>query len=169
MSHPRLPVHFDPWRLAENSILLEGELAVASMERLLPSLAAPDGMAQVKLRGERRIDGKSLLHIEVRCELVLQCQRCLQPMVWLCESSVSTRLVSSHRVYEVDEEAGETLEVGDEPLHLLTLVEDELILALPLVPKHEALACPKWVYTHLESEQKVREGTISPFAVLRKH
>ena len=97
--------------------------------------------------GETRAAGDGVprpaLRLRLACRLPLECQRCLQPV----EEAVD---VDRHFIFASDEETAAQLdeECDDDvlaPLHgadLLTLMEDELLLALPPVPRHADCRTP---------------------------
>ncbi len=112
-------------------------------------------------QGERDDEGKLYVDLWIQVGLVLQRQRCLEALEWPCE--VENRLLllrpgEAPPEDELENDAEDALEV--EPLtDLLALVEDEVLLALPLVPRHDD--CDPPVKAGVDEE-------ISPFAVLRQ-
>ena len=146
---------------AKDGRRLDGEVPVIKLGRLAESVQEPTGTVIFGFQGERDDEGKLYVDLEIRSDLVLQCQRCLDAMVWPCE--VQNRLLllrpgEQPPEDELENDAVDSLEV--EPLtDLLALVEDEVLLALPLVPRHES--CEPPVKSGVDEE-------ISPFAVLRQ-
>ena len=147
--------------LAKDGRRLEGEVPVARLARLAESVLEPSGTVVFGFQGERDDEGRLHVDLHVRGDLVLQCQRCLEALVWPCEVRNRLLLLRSGEDLPEDElenDAVDALEV--EPLtDLLELVEDEVLLALPLVPRHED--CDPPVKAGVDEE-------ISPFAVLRQ-
>jgi uncharacterized protein len=153
MSSPRPP---DPRRLdvasfARSAGVLEGEWPLASMRRLmqdaLPLTAdSPTHSVTWSARGEMQTsaDGETRthLHLRARTALRLTCQRCLQPVVVEFDVAPTLRFVRDEALAErLDEESDEDVLAMTSTLDLHDLLEDELILALPLVPRHEQ--CPQ--------------------------
>jgi uncharacterized protein len=146
-----VPEKLDLAAFARDGASLEGEWSAASLERLAdagaPELPASQWPAlQWSLQGELRQPkgGKAQvwLHVLARCQVAQTCQRCLQPVQ---ESLVVDRWI---RFVETEAEAAELDADSDDdvlamPRHLdaRELIEDELLLALPLVPRHEV--CPE--------------------------
>ncbi len=127
---------------------LAGERPLARLARLVESLHQPPGDAQVAWQAQ----GQALpepgaapqwwLHLQGRAPVVLQCQRCLQPMVHTLEVDRRFRFVADEDEAErLDEQIEDDVLVLEPRLDLFALLEDELLLALPLVPRHEP-ACP---------------------------
>jgi uncharacterized protein len=153
MSSPRA---FDPHRLdtaafARAAGQLDGEWPLRRMPRLLQD-ALPlsgDSPAQTvawSASGERKAvsGGEAEIRLQLRARTALQltCQRCLQPMTVVLDVRPSLRFVHGEAQAEaLDEDSDEDVLALTPSLDLLPLVEDELILALPLVPRHEA--CPQ--------------------------
>ena len=82
------------------------------------------------------------LQLQARTALQLTCQRCLQPMTVPLDVQPSLRFVHGEAQAEaLDEDSDEDVLALTPSLDLLPLIEDELILALPLVPRHEV--CPQ--------------------------
>jgi uncharacterized protein len=121
--------------LARSEARVERQFPVAAFARLLDRLAEPAG--QVSARAEFRQAGQwPAARLVVTADVVLTCQRCLGP--------VRRALASEAQVVFADEaapglpEGSET--VGGDPhrLDFAALVEDELLLALPIIPAHDA-------------------------------
>ncbi|HET8692987.1 MAG TPA: YceD family protein [Steroidobacteraceae bacterium] len=119
--------------LARSGSSLERQFEVARFERLRDRLAAPEG--HVNARADFATTGRwPVAKLVVKGELVLGCQRCLGPM---------RRGVASEADLVFAEEGAKELPEGYEPvegdprrLELATLVEDELLLSLPIIPQH---------------------------------
>lgn len=128
---------------------MEGSVAVGALARLAPSLAGPaDGLqAHWRLEGFlRTLPGGALqpmARLTVRAEVPMQCQRCLKPALQSIDDSALFRLVDVEPELTLEE-----LEAEDEALcvegavDVLEYVEDQLILALPLVPMHDTCPLP---------------------------
>lgn len=174
---------FDPRRLdvaafARQQALLSGREPLADYPRLaseappLPA-TAPGDRAEVswQARGEQRrgADGATgpALHLQAETRLVLTCQRCL--------GAVQVPLqVDRHFLFAADEATAAALdEASDDDVLVLArdfdlrgLIEDELLMALPLVPCHAQ--CPEAVRLSTQDagfEAAMAEKT-QPFAAL---
>lgn len=123
-------------RLADVGEVREFDLPFAELPRLVAELASLDGVARCRVAFARE-RGFPVADIDVRARLPLRCQRCLQ--------SAPLEVHQSSRVWLVAEpDAADRLEAGIEPvlapegrIALRDLVEEELLLAVPLVPRHE--------------------------------
>jgi uncharacterized protein len=91
--------------------------------------------------GKRSSIGKPALGLEVRCALSLQCQRCLEPVAMEIDEAVELELCEGQR--EIDEADDDIDRVLASPtLDVTELVEDEIVLAMPMVARHEACRPP---------------------------
>lgn len=137
----RLPVVIDPLRLAEAGSRFQGRLALAEFKRLAPSLHKVQGEVEVEVEF-----GRDTLHIayltgRLRVQLELVCQRCLQPMALPVDAGFALGLVTTDEAASELPENYEPLMVTG-PMTLAEIIEDELILVVPLVPMHPRNQCP---------------------------
>ncbi|MGA0735306.1 MAG: YceD family protein [Steroidobacteraceae bacterium] len=151
----------DVERLADAGESRENDLPLASMPRLAPDLAMVEGTvhARIEFARERK---QPVADIEVRARLPLRCQRCMQPM-WLdVDQQSRVWLVSDPTKVDRDEMGLEPILAPEGHIALRDLVEEELLLAVPLVPRHEdASDC-----TTGTSESEEEEVVQRPFAGL---
>jgi uncharacterized protein len=148
---------FDPRRLdvaafAEKSGGLQGEIALSSLPRLAESLSpepgddGADAPVCWSARGERRLHrgaAQTWLLLQAGASVSLTCQRCLQPVRVPLAVDCRYRFVADEATAAQDDaEAEEDVLVLTRALDLPSLIEDELLLALPLVPRHPD-RCPQ--------------------------
>lgn len=135
-----LPSSIDPWRLAQDGSQLTGRVPLAGMTRLRGLVHELSGEAEAALCFGRDEQSRFRVTGRVAARVVLLCQRCLQP--YTCELQAQPLLALL-----ADESQVETLPQHYDPLIVgsvlspATLVEDELILALPLVARHPPGVC----------------------------
>jgi uncharacterized protein len=143
------PLRLDVAGLTADGETLPGEWPLASLERLCEMQTAPQDwlMPPVawRVRGERRpVSGEqpqTWLHIRAQATIWLTCQRCLQPYRTELVVDRAIRFVRGEDLAEaLDAESEEDVLALPRELDLRALVEDELLLALPIVPRHET--CP---------------------------
>ena len=83
------------------------------------------------------------LRVKIRTALHLECQRCLEGFWQKIDISAQVVLVESHQEVEdfpIDNFVEDALLQSD-TFDLMALIEDEVLLALPLVPKHSQGEC----------------------------
>ena len=131
-----LPVEVDPLYLAERGRVLEGSVPVSAFKRLGHWLHTDGGAIEALLRFERGEGGRQILHGSMQGQVELVCQRCLSPFVLPIEREFELALVESVAAADLLPEGLEPLLVDPRRgMHTVDLLEDELILALPLVPR----------------------------------
>lgn len=143
---------FDPRRLNVQAFAqagggLSGHDPLSKYDRLLAETQGLGGDREVRwaARGEQQIDASGhariWLNLQAGVSLPLTCQRCLGPADIEVTLERDFRFVDTEEQAEAeDEEAEEDVLVLSRDFDLQTLVEDELLMALPLVPRHEV--CP---------------------------
>ena len=175
MKHEYVPRSLPVKAFAQASGVLEGSVPLAEMERLREESLGPiEGtLVSFSADGEMQEDAASQpepwLHLEGSTTLVMTCQRCLGPVATEVSFERSFRFVASEALAEVeDEESEEDVLVLSREFNLLELVEDELLMSVPPVPKHEE--CPAPVKLQAADADFVDAPTEkpNPFAVLQQ-
>jgi len=136
MSQP-LPVEFDPQRLAKAGDEFIARLPLAHFKRLVAELRDSAGEVSATLRFVRAEGGRVRVSGRMRAEFTLRCERCLGDFALEVDEEFDLVVVDSDKATETLPEEMEPL-VTDERGHLraVDLLEDELLLALPIVAKH---------------------------------
>lgn len=138
----RLPERFDPREAAREGLAGTGAVPVAAMPRLAPLLVRAAGEAQVALAACRDPAGWCVIEGRVTARVEAPCQRCLEPMTLALDAPVALAVVESDAQAGQLPEAYEPLEVPPgAAVALATLVEDELLLALPAYVRHPEGQC----------------------------
>ena len=141
---------------------MKGAIPVAGLERVVELLGDDAGEVQIELRFRASASGVPRLQGSVRLPARLECQRCLKPL--------DLELHSEFRISFTDGDEGSgraELSAGYEPLEsgkrvgLTTIVEDEILLALPDFPMHPPEACTA------TGEAGAGEPGSTPFSGLR--
>lgn len=163
--------------LAKRKEHLAGSLSIADCSRLAELLVsqAPDISSASKLKeasnhdvisfsldGATNAVGQHFLHLSIDSSLTTCCQRCLELM------QINLNLNFHYLISDIDATDTEAFEVEDiddydlqeasQTMSLLELIEDEIIMALPIAPTHDA-DCAK---LSMQSGDKP-----NPFAVLK--
>jgi uncharacterized protein len=169
---------FDPLRLevqafAKEAAKLGGRRPLLQLVRLAD--AARDGAGTDRrdshvtwtARGEQRVapggEPQTWLHVKAAATFALECQRCLQPMPVSLEIDRSFLFVHGEdAAAQLDADSEDDVLALTRALDLGELIEDELLLALPIVPRHEA--CP--VPLPVRPNDPLADEKPNPFAVL---
>jgi uncharacterized protein len=167
------PQHLDVVSFARDALRLQGEGVLADWSRLAEEQfgdALPAGPVVWQLQG--RLVSQSggadqiWLDLTASVDLPMQCQRCLTSVLETVTAERSFRFVADEATAAaLDDEAEEDILVISRDFDALALVEDELILSLPLVPLHEV--CPETVPMSVaDPEFEVAAERPNPFGVL---
>ena len=182
-----VPPTVDVFDFARRGQLVEGVFGVNRLDRLLEDVpeqpfaelvvleGAPKvpGMVRYAVQGRRSKVGKLQLVVQIQALLVLECQRCLGDLLFSIDRQTVFELVVRESDLDQSELEGEDLDapekiMGSASFSLLDLVEDEMILEVPYVPRHET--CPENIGS---ADAKARVSDLpeqaerpSPFAVL---
>ena len=175
------PARLDARRFAEASGHLQGECPASEFPRLSADLHAQgllDGPASVawqadgELRGAEQAAAAAVwLHLQAQATVPLTCQRCLGPVASPLVVDRWFRFVATEAQAEAeDDDAEEDLLALEPRPDLMAVLEDELLMALPLVPMHEV--CPQTLPSsagHLpDASDGVAPVRENPFQVLSK-
>ncbi len=161
----------DTWELARLGHEQSGEATLASFSRLLDGLPAQaESLVQWSLVGQTDSLQRRFITLRADATVRLVCQRCLSEFELPLHVETRLQLVETEAEIEAEETGEDDPDALDQVLgssffDVLSLVEDELILALPYVPKHEV--CPS-LPKELDSSEGGDTGRPSPFAVLAK-
>ena len=147
----------------------QGSLPIAAMPRLCEVLADDAGVATYELDFGRDEYGTAYVDVRVQAPLWLVCQRTLEPFVMPVTVDSRLGLIRSERDESaLPAECEPLLVAEDDKLSPIDVIEDELLLVLPLVPVNPDSTLPEEV-THTPVEEAPTEARPNnPFAVLRE-
>jgi uncharacterized protein len=179
MQTPKNLHSLDVKAFAKAQMHLEGDTPVAEFERLAEDCGG-EVSGHVSWSAQGAIDpnqsGKddAWLHLEAKTTVPLTCQRCLHavPVELLIEQDF--RFVADEATALAEDEASEEdLLVLEDSFDLMALIEDELLMSVPLVPMHPACLSEQ-APTSAEEAAILSETKPNPFAMLaslktRKH
>lgn len=170
------PRRLDVQAFAEAAATLGGVWPLSALRRLAEAAqgrSADDAATQVtwQVRGETRKTGAGApevwLHLEAQCPISLLCQRCLNPVRLDVQAKRSFQFVAGEQAAaELDETSEDDVLALTRALDLQDLVEDELLLSLPLVPKHDVCPDPLVAIDGGIDAASGADAPTHPFAVL---
>jgi len=179
------PERLDVAAFAKAVVPLSANEALPTWSRLLaeamiPSenpdqVASPTGHTDVmvhwEVQGEERVGASGVetpwLHVQADVLLPMACQRCLASVDVPLEVNRWFRFVADEATAEIeDEDADEDVLVASREFDLRALIEDELLMAIPVTPRHDV--CPEPVSLSVKDEgfDLAEEARPNPFAVL---
>ena len=166
------PSSVDVAAFAERGDRASGVWPLAALERLRGEFhpdAQPAGSESVdwrvvgETRARRGADPEIWLHLTCTARLALVCQRCLQPVGIDAQVERSFQFVAEEALAaEIDADSEDDVLALNRTLNVIELIEDELLLGLPLVPRHST--CPQPLRPPADPEPF--EERANPFAVL---
>ena len=146
--------------------VLRGKISNAGLRRLSDYLYSTDGAIEYELSGEVDSEGRSLLHLAIRGKLYLKCQRCLEQMEHDLNFVSNLLLIEEGMAFPEVTEEEELIDCipAKTEMDVLALLEEEIILKLPISPRHEAGACGLTSYARTGTAESV----FAPLAALKK-
>ena len=171
------PDRLDVRAFAQAGADLQADDSMTRFERLVAEAHADDGLPVLgsvswQARGEMRAGASGgapavWLHLQAEASVPLTCQRCLGPVETPLSVDRWFRFVADEATADAeDEDSEEDVLVFQPAFNLVELIEDELIMALPLVPMHEV--CPTALPTSAGPVIEDAPARPNPFAVLQQ-
>ncbi len=191
----------DLHRIPLEPVVYQGEYPVSELFRLLESLTngCGDDGGRVRYRVEITPDQRGIWLVsgEVDANVLVDCQRCFEAMPIRLHHQIRLAVVDSEAVFDrltlpdigsetgsesgddSDSKAYESWLSEDGLIRIIDMVEDELILAIPVVNMHELDQCPQGHRIVASDEEELtdveadleaggaNEGRSNPFAVLK--
>jgi len=162
MSAEALPTALDIRNVAQRGSDIRAVLKPSDLPRFRALLVGDEGTISTRFRFSRDEESRHLASVEIDAEVEVECQRCLEPMPThlACRSELA--------VVWTDEQAAalpkhlEPLIVEDQFCDLMTVVEEELILALPPFSYHDTHECRQRITDFSDPEPEMDEGEAKP-------
>ena len=153
----------DSLEFARQQSRMAGQIQIARFERLSDVLFDRCGELSFTLAGEWQEEGKGkgFLNLQLDGDLLLKCQRCLEELAYPIHLSRTLALVVSQGEWDDEalEEEGYDEIPAEKELDLAGLLEDEILLALPVAPSHADCTVPRFAGN---------DSNVLPFAALAK-
>lgn len=159
------PAFIDPIRLAQDDCLLRGQFAVEQLLRIQNSLCSSEGDVTFEWSFTTNEQQQPLIQGWVRTQLQMICQRCLQKMTWPLDIQVALVILTPGQRDDDLSLGYEALVVTKTPLSLVSLIEDEIILALPIAVTHTECTVNDYCLPDRFREAPVERN--NPFQILR--
>lgn len=159
---PGLPRWVAARKFAARSQCLRGRVDARDLPRLMGAVAGADVPVDVELTFVDAEDGPEI-HGCIETRVTMTCERCLEPMEVALTAKPALGLVRDDRDAAALPERLDPCLASDEDLDLFELVEDELLLTLPIVAKHQKQCRPL-----PPPEAVAADSAESPFRVLER-
>ncbi len=132
-------IFIDSISFAKKSESLQGKIAVARLERAMESLASAAGELNFRLIGGLDSRRRPNLVLSISGPVALTCQRCL--VEFQHHLDLESRLILVENEAQLpdleDEDPDVDVVVASRKTNVLEMIEDEIILGLPLAPRHD--------------------------------
>jgi len=126
--------------LADGHARVDFAIPLALFPRIAPALARKEGKATGSVQFAREA-GVPIAEVSLEATLALACQRCFEALEWPVRAQERVALVAGSAEADRVPAELETILAPDHRISLRDLVEEELLLALPLVALHPQPAC----------------------------
>ena len=114
---------------------LDFSIPFTELPRVSRELTSPEGEARGHVRFSRQL-GQAVADLEVSAQPEVVCQRCMQPMRWPVTVKSRVALVSDYNAADRVPDEMEVFLVEGDSVSVRDLVDEEVMLALPNVPRH---------------------------------
>jgi uncharacterized protein len=171
---------FDPRRLdvkafAQEAGRLAGDGRLAEHPRLMAETAGRGAdtpliwAASGELRNPGHVQPEIWLRLQARTVLPLTCQRCMGPVEVAVEVDRPFRFVQDEAIAMAeDDRSEEDLLALSRSFDLIELVEDELLMDMPVAPRHEVCPVPVTLAVADEDFEAAVPERDNPFALLQR-
>jgi len=176
-----LPVRVDPISFADHERVLEGPIATKAMVRLRENVVSFDDMVVANLSFTRGLYGYPMVSGQANASVTMRCERCLDDVRIELNSRFNVLVKPEEDTIpdiegEKDSDQPDFHEYDGKSLVLADLVEEELLLVLPLVPKHQDISlCNQDMVAWLAANEAPDEEQLAsmeraenPFAILKR-
>lgn len=136
--------------------LIQGTVPVSELSRLHDLLADDSGELRAELRFSQDDERRSRIDGELNATVRVFCQRCLQAMSLEVSQTLTLAVVFSEKAVEQLPRWLDSVLLDGETLDIKSLLEDEFLLALPIVSSHSE-ACGEREYLSIEPEVEPEE------------
>jgi uncharacterized protein len=133
------PDLLDPWKAADGQRAFQGTMPLKRMSRLAPLLAAVEGTARFSAWFRYDEQKNVIVDLAVDADLLLICQRSLEPYTEPVKRNSLLVIIENLAQQEEMPENYDPVLLQHGRLALLELVEDELLLGIPEVPRNPAV------------------------------
>ena len=165
-----MPVWVDVRKACARELEVSGTISLQRLPRFRDYLASHSADITVHLGFATDRDGQRLIRGELSARIEMTCQRCLQPLTRELQEPIRLALSGSDaesRLVSLDSPWDPWICTEDK-LQLAELVEEQLILALPIVGLHDDTGCIDRLQYDNQPDHPDTEPACGPFAVLGK-
>jgi uncharacterized protein len=163
-----LPTTLDVRKAAAREVTVSGVLTLSEMTRLQEILASNCGRIEAKIDFGRDEEKRFAATVSVTANVEVRCQRCLNSMPLVVETENRLAIVGDDEQARSVPSHAEPWLVEGEQANLWELVEEELILAIPIVSYHDSEECKQILEEYQQPLPVSVEVEDNPFKVLEQ-
>jgi len=142
MSNFELPEHVNPYQLADKETSLDGVISGSRLERLAQATAGEPSEASATLRFYRDESNRRVVVGQVKGVATVQCQRCLNTFGYDLAGEFQLAIVYNDEMSKpLPAHLDALMLLPDEAMDVAEIVEEELLLCLPIHAKHPKGEC----------------------------
>ncbi len=142
MSKSELPDRVDAYKLADQHTFLEGVVSSNRLSRVADAVLSQDAEFKAALNFNRDAEQRRVVFGEVSGRVELECQRCLRPVSHSIDSQFNLAIVYNDEMAKALPASLEPLVLlPDQPLDVADIIEDEVLLSLPMHAMHPEGEC----------------------------
>jgi uncharacterized protein len=164
-----LPLRFDPVLFANRGRQFAGNIPVQDMPRLMELAPESDGEFYVTMAFSMSSLQFPMVKGTIEGEVVQSCQRCMENATVPISGQFQLLLITPDSLELASEEGHEIFVYEGQVITTATLIEDEIILSMPIVVKHKDTencesSVKQWIHEFDEVPTDKKEN---PFAKLK--
>jgi uncharacterized protein len=166
MSSAPFPERIDAVKMFARMGSITAELPLARLQRLSDQLSGKTGVVDVDVLFGTDEEGRRHLSGTLDARVQVACQRCLQDMELDLHCELSLLVFDTEDEVQELPESRDAVTMTEDGLDVVALIEDELILSLPMIPMHADVGCNRVLNALKQGEGPVAEERPNPFAIL---
>jgi uncharacterized protein len=168
MSNFEIPERVNPYQMADKKSELIGEVSRERLKRLESSTEGLTESAHASVNFDLDESGRRVIFGQVSGTANLLCQRCLKPYEFKLAGSFRMALVYNDEMAKaLPTHLDSLLLLPDEPMDVAEIIEDELLLCLPMHAMHPEGECQIETQFGADESEEIPEKAFNPFDVLK--
>ncbi len=170
MSVASFPKMVDPLKMVDQRVDLQGWILLKQLDRVQDYLLDNSGAVEVKLRFDKDEMGVRFIAGVINAKVSMQCQRCLQAVEVKVNSDLSLGIVFSEDAAKNLPGYYDPLLSHESALDLWKMVEEEMILGLPIAAVHQEGECEfiAGFGDCTDETERLGEKPANPFQILQQ-
>lgn len=161
-----IPRTVDARKLAQKDAVIEGNVIISSLDRLSELAHNQSDAIAVAFAFDIDDHGYIVIQGKIKSEIALTCQRCLEPVALPIDMSVNVAVVRNQDAAKQLPKSLDPWIVESESADLFELIEEEILLEVPIAPFHEHQCIPENLFSSGDEPKETPKS--NPFSVLEQ-